>query len=59
MNWFTDGGCIKNGEKDATAAYAIYGRNNNIEKAEILRGEYKTNQEAELMAILECIKLII
>ena len=42
-NWFTDGGCLKNGSKNAKAAYAIYGEKGNYRKAEMLKGEWNTN----------------
>ena len=42
-NWFTDGGCLNNGSKNAKAAYAIYGEKDNYRKAEMLKGEWNTN----------------
>lgn len=42
-NWFTDGGCINNGKKDAIAAFAVYGQNEGIEISGMLEGEYQTN----------------
>ena len=34
-NWFTDGGCIDNGEENALAAFAIFGERHNIRKSGI------------------------
>ena len=57
-NWFTDGGCIRNGTKDAIAAFAIIGKKGIFRKSGILEGEYKTSYEAELVAITECLNEI-
>ena len=31
INWFTNGGCVNNGERNAIAAFAIYGQNDGYE----------------------------
>ena len=57
-NWFTDGGCQGNGNKDAIAAFAVIGKKGKFRKSGILEGEYKTSYEAELLAITECLNEI-
>lgn len=55
---FTDGGCKKNGKKDAKAAYGVFFDDDHpFNKSGLVISE-PTNQRAELIAILRCLEII-
>jgi ribonuclease HI len=58
MQVYCDGSCLNNGKPNARAGYGIYfGENDIRNKAGKLEGSLQTNNRAELMAILETLKM--
>jgi ribonuclease HI len=60
LQLFTDGSCIGNGTDEATAGIGVYiahGDPRNVSKA--VSHEKKTNNTAELLAIIEALKIIL
>ena len=60
INWFTDGGCINNGESNAIASWAIYQKELKIEIGGIVKDKDNANNViAEFEAIKRCVYKII
>jgi len=56
---YTDGACINNGSKNARAGIGIYfSKDNPMNISKELKGDNLTNNIAELIAVIEAIKLI-
>lgn len=56
---YTDGSCKKNGKSDATGGYGIYfGENDPRNVSKQLQRKKITNNVAELIAVIECFKLL-